>query len=135
MVYRTCINNNKTRKKEMRNNALWNCKNPFQGSMEKVLCVCSAGLLRSPTIAYILSNHGFNTRAVGIHDYALIQIDEVLIEWADKIICAEQSILEFLKKKYNIDYAISLDIPDMFKFRDPVLVTIIEEKLKEMDII
>jgi len=119
----------------MRNNALWNCKNPFQGSMEKVLCVCSAGLLRSPTIAYILGNHGFNTRAVGIHDYALIQIDEVLIEWADKIICAEQSVADHLKKKYNIDYAISLDIPDSFGFREAKLMKIVEEKLHELEII
>jgi len=127
--------NKRREKKEMRNNALWNCKNPNQGSMEKVLCVCSAGLLRSPTIAWILSNHGYNTRAVGIHDYALIQIDDVLIEWADKIVCANKDIQDYLITAYNLDYTINLDIPDRYEFRDPNLVEIVENKLKEIGMI
>ena len=119
----------------MRNNALWNCKNPHQGNRERVLCVCSAGLLRSPTIAWVLSNHGYNTRAVGIYDYALIQIDPVLIEWADKIVCADTNIQEYLTNTYNLDYLINLGIPDQYGFRDPILVTIIETKLKEIGMI
>ena len=67
----------------MRKNALWNCKNPYQGRDKRVLCVCSAGLLRSPTIAKVLVMNGYNTRSCGCRDYALIQIDNVLIEWAD----------------------------------------------------
>ncbi len=61
-------------------NRLHNMRNPHQGSNKKVLCVCSAGLLRSPTLAWILSNEpfNFNTRAVGTSsEYALIVLDEV----------------------------------------------------------
>jgi predicted protein tyrosine phosphatase len=79
-------------------NRLGNCGNRFQGGRNRVLCVCSAGMLRSPTIAWVLSNepYGFNTRAAGISDeYALIPVDEVLLSWADEIVCvaAKEEVL------------------------------------------
>ena len=48
-------------------NRLHNATNPYQGSYKKVLCVCSAGMLRAPTAAVVLSRppYDFNTRAVG----------------------------------------------------------------------
>ncbi|HET8689257.1 MAG TPA: hypothetical protein VFM18_21810 [Methanosarcina sp.] len=118
--------------KKDRQNALWNCKNPHQGDFKKVLCVCSAGLLRSPTIAYVLANKGFNTRAVGVFDYALIQVDPVLIEWADIIVFASQehhhAVMEYVEDKKKF----VLDIPDMYEFRNPELVKIIEQRLVEV---
>ena len=57
-------------------NKLANTRNPYQGTSKRVLCVCSAGLLRSPTIAWILSNppFNFNTRAAGVSlEYVLFQ--------------------------------------------------------------
>ena len=119
----------------MRNNALWNCKNPFQGKYEKILCVCSAGLLRSPTIAWVLGNNGYNTRAVGIHDYALIPIDPVLVEWADKIVAADTNIKVFLENEYKIKDVINLGIPDQFEFREPKLIKLIEEALHTEELI
>lgn len=45
-------------------NQLANVGNRFQTKTKKVLCVCSAGLLRSPTLANVLNlKYGFNTRA------------------------------------------------------------------------
>lgn len=120
---------------EDRLNALWNCKNPHQGSAIKVLCVCSAGLLRSPTIAAVLSKLGYNTRAAGVHDYALIRVDPVLIAWADMIVCAGVEHEEIIKNTfYNAgDLAgkpiIALDIPDRFGFMAPELVEEIEDKM------
>lgn len=59
------------------NNRKWNAKNPHQGNFERVLCVCSAGLLRSPTVAVVMAQHGFNTRAAGLEkDFALIPVDD-----------------------------------------------------------
>lgn len=120
----------------MRNNALWNCKNPYQGDAKRVLCVCSAGLLRSPTIASILNKQGYNTRAAGVHDYALVELDEVLIEWADKIIFADQSHLDACNTVFpdileDKEYVV-LGIPDIYGYNDPKLVKIIEDKLKEI---
>lgn len=115
-----------------RMNAFWNCKNPNQGIFPKVLCVCSAGLLRSPTIAWVLSNRGYNTRAAGTYDYALIPVDEVLLEWADHIMFADQEHYKALSNKFEIvkPYEI-LNIPDNYEFRDAELVRIVEGKLTE----
>lgn len=120
-------------------NRLWNVSNPHQGKFKKVLCVCSAGLLRSPTLAWVLSNdpYNFNTRAVGVsRDYALVPMDEVHAQWADIIIAVEQDVLErindyfgeHLKPEQEL-YA--LDIPDTFRYRDPQLVEIIKQQLND----
>jgi predicted protein tyrosine phosphatase len=80
-------------------NRLGNCTNPYQGNTKKVLCVCSAGLLRSPTAAVVLSQEPFNynTRAAGIStDYALVQVDDVLVTWADEIVCMDENSRKFL---------------------------------------
>ena len=48
-------------------NRMWNVSNPWQGDAKRVLCVCSAGLLRSPTAAKVLyDEYGYNTRAAGL---------------------------------------------------------------------
>lgn len=117
-------------------NALWNCKNPFQGDFKKVLCVCSAGLLRSPTTALVLSQNpfNFNTRAAGIEDYALIKVDQVLLTWADEIICMnnyQKELLISMLKEINLKTKIlCLDIPDSYSYRDTELMNIIMQKCK-----
>lgn len=116
-------------------NRLANCGNRFQGGRNRVLCVCSAGMLRSPTIAWVLSNepYGFNTRAAGLSDeYALIPIDDVLLEWADEIVCVEPAQQIALQKR-TAKPVHCLNVPDHFRFRDPELVTMIEEALKKVE--
>ena len=73
---------------ESTRNQLGNARNPHQGPTKKVLCVCSAGLLRSPTLAKAIGEaYGFNTRAVGAcKPFALIPISEALLIWADEIV-------------------------------------------------
>lgn len=114
---------------KMSQNALWNCKNPHQGKYKKVLAVCSAGLLRSPTIAWVLSQdpYNFNTRAAGTGDYALIQVDDVLLTWADEIVTVDEEKATHLKARLNLlemfdKPVINLDIPDCFEYRHPKLV-------------
>lgn len=124
----------------MSRNRSANCHNKYQGDTPKILCVCSAGLLRSPTMAWVLGNAPFscNTRAAGcVPEYALIPVDEVLIEWADGIVCASedhrQAVLD-IAKKFDMEPppTVSLDIPDNFGYKDPVLIGMIEVKLKEV---
>lgn len=124
-------------------NRLSNCKNPYQGNFKKVLAVCSAGLLRSPSIAFVASNppFSFNTRAVGTsQDYALIPIDSVHVEWADEIICAHEDQIQIVKdliKKLEEEYGEKknkpihcLDIDDIYKSRSAELLKIIDRKLR-----
>jgi predicted protein tyrosine phosphatase len=118
----------------MSRNRLHNCTNPGQGQFKKVLCVCSAGLLRSPTAAIVLSQppFNFNTRAVGLYrDWALVPIDNVLIAWADEIVVMEPEH-EVTLRGQGVDKPIQcLDIKDSFNYRDPLLMRLIAEKYKQ----
>lgn len=114
--------------KAPRINALHNCKNPYQGNYRRVLCVCSAGLLRSPTAAVVLAKeYKYNTRACGIHDYALIQFDEVLGLWADEIVCVEESIANLIPEQYK-GKVVTLNIPDQYDYMNPELQELIKEQ-------
>lgn len=115
-------------------NRMWNCKNPYQGKYKHVLCVCSAGLLRSPTTAWVLSNepYNFNTRAAGIDTgHALIPVDDVLLEWADEIVCMnEEQQKELRQRTHKLIH--NLNIGDNFEYRDKGLITIIKMRAKEI---
>lgn len=113
-------------------NRLGNCHNPYQGSMKKILCICSAGLLRSPTIAWVLSNppYNCNTRAAGVTvEYALIYADDVLIDWADAIIAAEDWHLSSVDTRGKP--TLSLNLPDQFSCRAPELIELIRTRLAD----
>ena len=114
-------------------NRMSNCKNNNQGSAKRVLCVCSAGLLRSPTAALVLSSPPFNynTRAAGlVAEFALIPVDKVLLEWADEIVCMEpgQAKELALRTKKKI---VCLGIEDSFGYRNPKLMKLIAERYKK----
>ena len=119
-------------------NRLHNMRNPNQGNNKKVLCVCSAGLLRSPTLAWILSNEPFNynTRAVGTSsEYALIVLDEVQLQWADAVVFVDDgnyrvACYDHKELLDNMECHV-LDIPDIYQFRHPKLVEAATAQLKE----
>lgn len=115
-------------------NRLANASNRFQMSnkYKRVLCICSAGLLRSPTAAWLLGqapwNH--NTRAAGLTpEFALIPVDQVLLEWAQEIVCMTQeqtdAVTEMLKQLDLPTPVLNLNVPDNFGYRDSVLVDLI----------
>lgn len=115
------------------NNRLHNATNPLQGPYKRILCVCSAGLLRSPTMAFVLGQMGHNARAVGsVPNYALIPIDEVLIYWAQEIVFVNKENHDDVKHKYDLSNTdvIVLDIPDNYNYRDPDLMKICEDQYK-----
>lgn len=120
-------------------NRIHNSTNPCQGEFKKVLCVCSAGLLRSPTAAWVLSNppFNFNTRAAGATDaFALVQVDDVLLSWADEIVCMEQDHVDLIKAKFASGIKIKekpiicLHIEDSYYYRQEELKWLIAEKYK-----
>ena len=112
-------------------NQLGNASNPHQGKAIKALCVCSAGLLRSPTIAKYLTGLGYNTRACGTsQEYALIPVTQALLSWADEIhvVSSEAHVIEALLKGLNLTTpVVSLPIADEYGTFDPALEAIITE--------
>jgi predicted protein tyrosine phosphatase len=125
------------------NNRMWNLKNPHQGDYKRVLCVCTAGLLRSPTAAVVLCQEpfNFNTRTVGsTTDCALVPVDDALLNWADELVFMERRHYNAVKNtgvdlSGKVSYV--LNIPDVYEYRNPELMdmirlryTALSEKLK-----
>lgn len=115
-----------------------NCSNRHQGKYKKVLAVCSAGMLRSPTISWVLGGkpYGYNCRAAGIEgSYALVKMDDVLLTWADEIVCADSEHVNAVKVRMNdigIDKPIvNLNLPDIYEYRNPKLVRLIKERYNQ----
>lgn len=113
-----------------------NASNQYQGKHKRVLAVCSGGLLRSPTIAHTLAGdpYNYNTRSVGTNiDYALNLIDQVMLEWADEIVCADTEHEVTVKMKL-LDIGITrkpvvnLKLPDIYPYRDRKLVHLIKKR-------
>ena len=116
-------------------NQLGNAMNPHQGKAIKALCVCSAGLLRSPTIAKELTLLGYNTRACGTsQDYALVPLSTALLTWADEIHVVEEQaeLVRFCLEDLDLDdiKVVTYDIPDEFGTFDPKLVELIKQQIK-----
>lgn len=122
-----------------------NVNNPYQGSRIKALTVCSAGLLRSPTMAKFLSDLGiYNTRACGTsQEYALVPITEALILWSDEIhVVKEQADIVYqLLDLFEFTYGTNgdpgrhkpvyiYDIPDQYGTFDNKLEKLIEAEFK-----
>ena len=104
--------------------------NEAQGTKRRVLFVCSAGMLRSPTAASVAIELGFNARSCGSHNFALIPLSANLIHWAESIFFVNVSnwrearwtfthdveLMELLEDKSTV-----WDIEDDFDFDDPML--------------
>ena len=108
--------------------------NRFQGDYKKVLTVCSANMLRSPTMAHVLSAepYNFNTRSAGTRGYALIPVTEDLLMWCDEVVCADTEHALWVRNKmmeWMIDKPIiDLQIPDNYEYRNPELIELIKER-------
>lgn len=116
-------------------NRMGNARNPYQTDAKKVLCLCSAGLLRSPTMANVLHQEwGYNTRAAGVsQEYALVQIDPVLIRWADEIVCVEKEVADQFKQRFAYELTaatkiVVLAVPDKYEWDAPELRAIIKKQ-------
>lgn len=119
--------------------------NGFQGTHKKVLTVCSAGCLRSPTAAHILSADpwNFNTRAAGVsEEYAIVHANSGLVVWADEIVVMDKwqaTYINTLQQEIVNEYmgftfkpVHILNVPDNFEYRNPELVRIMVEKFNEI---
>ena len=112
-----------------------NARNMYQTQVPKVLCVCSAGLLRSPTAANVLhKEYGYNTRAAGASsEYALVPVDEVLLHWADEVVFMSPENREEVERTHGealaaVSRVVTLNVPDMYEWNAPQLKAAILEQ-------
>lgn len=101
--------------------------NHSQGNDLRVVFVCSAGLLRSPSAARIAGEYGINARSAGSHlHYALIPLSANLIKWANWIV--------FMNPEN--EFEITMKIPDadlLQALRNKSIVWNIEDTYNHME--
>ena len=101
--------------------------------MKSALFICSANKLRSPTAETVFSSWpNIEVESAGLNHDADVPLSPEQLEWADVIFVMERAHSSRLSKRFR-QYlkgkrVICLDIPDNFKFMDPVLVKLLEAK-------
>lgn len=102
-----------------------------------VLFICSRNQWRSPTAEQVFRRYpGLSVRSAGTSRNAKKSVSHELLHWADVICVMEQKHKNRLMAEYrrlleNKPLHI-LDIPDDYRYMDPVLVTQLEELVPEL---
>lgn len=109
-----------------------------QGRARRILFVCSAGLLRSPTAAAVAVKLGYNARSCGSERYALVPISVNLINWAEAIYFVNEYNYLSAKLWFEDDMdtlvqlerkAVIWDLEDIYNYGDLALKNKIEALL------
>jgi predicted protein tyrosine phosphatase len=103
-------------------------------SYKRVLFICEANKLRSPTAAALYRHKvGLEVKSAGFSADSPVKLSEELLEWADKIFVMEKRHRNKIRKKFSELYKqkriICLYIPDEFEYMEPGLVKLLTEKL------
>jgi predicted protein tyrosine phosphatase len=101
----------------------------------KLLFICSANALRSPTAEAIFSRcKDIEASSAGTNHDAETPISSDLIEWADLVFVMENTHSRTLQKRFgaslNAKRVVVLGIPDKFKFMDQDLIRILKAKVE-----
>jgi predicted protein tyrosine phosphatase len=102
--------------------------------LKRVLFVCSQNKLRSPTAeAVFRDSENLEVASAGLDNDAVVTVTPELVEWADVIYVMEKNHRNRLQKKFrkylNKQRVVCLDIPDIFDYMDPELITLLKMKL------
>lgn len=81
----------------------------------------------------LYKEYGYNTRAAGhSEEYALVVVDDVLLGWANEVVCANAEVAKWLCVRFpelaSDPRLVTLDLPDMYEWNDPELVKAIIEQ-------
>jgi predicted protein tyrosine phosphatase len=100
----------------------------------KVLFVCTANKLRSPTAEDLFRDmDGIEVRSAGTDQSCPNPLTADLIAWADVIVTMESHHREHIRKKFKKarpadNRILTLFIPDEYERDDPVLIDLLREK-------
>lgn len=102
--------------------------------MMQVLFICGKARMRSPTAASVASDRmGWATDFAGLSKDADERVSLEQIEWADVIAVMERAHRKRLAAQFgralNGKRVVSLDIPDRYRFMQPELIGLLEQRL------
>ncbi len=95
----------------------------------KLLFVCTANQLRSPTAAAVFADE-HETLSAGLSPFSPFPVNQDAVDWADKVFCFEDKQFKKLKKKFGVR-ATNLGVPDDYERHDPELVRLLKEKVPQ----
>lgn len=100
----------------------------------KILFVCTANRLRSPTAEAIFGGtDDFEVRSAGLDSAAPTPVSDELVAWADRIYVMEKHHRNKLRKKFKTALGktpvVTLHIPDEYEYMQPELVELLKAKL------
>jgi predicted protein tyrosine phosphatase len=103
---------------------------------QNLLFVCGKNRLRSPTAEAIFSAYAeLEVDSAGIDRDAAVPVGREAIEWADIIFVMEKTHQRKLREKFKAQSVlhnkriICLDIPDNYKYMQPELVELLQQKI------
>lgn len=98
----------------------------------KILFICNQNQNRSKTAEHLF-NKKFETKSAGLYNHKPVTAKE--ISWADTIIVMEEGQRSELAKRYPKQYAqkriLSFDIPDVYDYNNPKLISALKSKARE----
>jgi predicted protein tyrosine phosphatase len=102
--------------------------------MKRLLFICSANKLRSPTAEQVFSTWlGVEVDSAGLNASADQQLSTEQVEWAGIIFVMEKAhrnkLLAKFRRHLKGKRVICLDIPDDYAFMDPALVRLLEARV------
>ena len=102
--------------------------------MKRVLFVRGQNKLRSPTAEHIFaSGPGVETASAGLKHEADVPVSPELLEWADVIFVMEclhrAKPAQRFRKHLSGKRVICLEVPDMFTYMQPELVSLLEARV------
>lgn len=94
---------------------------------QRILFVCSQGVIRSRTAEVLASLGGMDARSCGTDNDAIVPINNRLIAWADHVVCMEKFHADCVRLFCHADGVPiqSLGIPDEFHPFDDELVALL----------
>lgn len=103
-------------------------------TLQRVLFVCSMNRWRSPTAEQVFAEYrGIECTSAGLNHGADNPLTPELIAWADLIFVMEREhktkLVKAFKPYLGAKRVVCLNIPDNYKFMDPVLVELLLSKV------
>lgn len=99
----------------------------------RVLFICNQNENRSKTAERLFRNK-YETESAGL--YNKNPVSKRQIEWADLIIVMEDGQRSEISKRFPSLYMqkriLSLEIPDIYSYQDPKLISILDRKMMEI---
>ena len=96
----------------------------------KTLFICNQNQHRSKTAEKLFKGR-FETKSAGLYTDKPVTGQE--LRWADTVVVMEDVQRSELAKRFPQEYMkkriISLDIPDVYNYNDPVLVSLLKSKV------